>query len=552
MPTNVPAPTFGDRGFMSPDEASILAGFIADWLAAIPGLSFTTSGGAPINSTPQGQLVTSESAIYANVMYQFMALTNGVDPAFATGRMQDAIARIYFLSRLPDQSTVVTCTCIGLPNTVIPFGTLVRDTSGNLYYASAGGTIPASGTIDLEFANQTTGPIPCPANSINQIYQAIPGWDTVNNSAPGVLGRNVEGRAPFEARREASVFNGAKNFAPSILGAVLKVDGVLDAYVTDNQNGYQLGVNPEAVVSASISGTTLTISAIISGTIKAGQTVTGADGLGIGVADGTTIISGSGTSWVVNHSQTVAGTTMNLGGTVLVAHSLYVAVVGGGETDVATAIWTKKPPGCGYNGNTTVTVYDTSPQYAPPGIPYTVVYEIPDPLSFVVLVQIANSSAVPANANTLIQNAVVAAFAGTDGGRRAGIGSTVFASRFYAGIEGLGDWAEIVEITLGTTNSPAASFTGEITDAVLTASVVTGTIAVGQTLFGESIQDGVTILSQASGTPGGAGDYNLSATFTDPITSEAMQTVAATLFRVPTKITQVPTVVPENIQVTLV
>lgn len=550
MPTNVPAPTFGPRGFIAPDEASVLAGFIADWLAAMPGLNFTTSTQAPINSTSQGQLVTSEAAIYANVMYQFLALTNGVDPAFATGRMQDAIARIYFLSRLPDESTVVTCTCIGLPNTVIPQGSLVRDTSGNLYYAIAGGTIPLSGTIDLEFANQNTGPIPCAANSINQIYQSILGWDTVNNPAAGVLGRNVEGRAEFEARREASVFNNAKNFAPSILGAVLKVDGVLDAYVVDNQNAYPLGVNPEAVVSASISGTTLTISAILSGTIKAGQTVTGADGLGVGVAAGTVIVSGSGTSWVVNNSQTVA-TTMNLGGTVLVPHSLYVAVVGGGETEVATAIWTKKPPGCGYNGNTTVTVYDASPQYAPPGIPYTVVYEIPDPLSFVVLVQIANSAAVPANANTLIQNAVVAAFAGTDGGRRAGIGSEVYASRFYTGIQALGEWAEIVEITLGTTNSPAASFTGVIATATLTASSVTGTIAVGQTLFGDGIPDGITIASQASGTPGGAGTYTLSS---DPgaVSSEAMQTVAATLFRVPTKITQVPTVVPENIIVVLV
>lgn len=59
--------------------------------------------------------------------------------------------------------------------------------------------------------------------------------------------------------------------------------------------------------TGSISGTALTVS---SGTgIYVGQNVTGAN-----VQPGTQIVSGSGTSWVVSPSQTVASTTMNFGG----------------------------------------------------------------------------------------------------------------------------------------------------------------------------------------------------------------------------------------------
>lgn len=60
--------------------------------------------------------------------------------------------------------------------------------------------------------------------------------------------------------------------------------------------------------TGSISGTTLTVSAVNSGTITMGQLVTGT-----GVAASTYITGGSGLSWTVSVSQTVASTTMSGG-----------------------------------------------------------------------------------------------------------------------------------------------------------------------------------------------------------------------------------------------
>jgi hypothetical protein len=62
-----------------------------------------------------------------------------------------------------------------------------------------------------------------------------------------------------------------------------------------------------ATFTGSISGTTLTVSGV-TGTIAAGQTLSGT-----GITADTTIVSGAGSSWTVNNSQSVASTTIRSG-----------------------------------------------------------------------------------------------------------------------------------------------------------------------------------------------------------------------------------------------
>src|SRR6266849_4859937 len=169
--TNVPAPTFSTTGFTAPAEADVLAGVTLDINAAFGG------GLNPGLSTPQGQLASSMSAIIGESNDAFIALANGVDPAFAAGRMQDAIARIYFLERNPSLPTVIQVQCNGLGGVVIPVGATVSDSSGNTYACTTQGTIPASGSITLPFANLVPGPIGVPLTV--RIFQAIPRWDSV-------------------------------------------------------------------------------------------------------------------------------------------------------------------------------------------------------------------------------------------------------------------------------------------------------------------------------------------------------------------------------------
>lgn len=244
--SSVPEPTFGPLGFIAPSEADILAGVLTDMNAAFGGNM------NPALNTPQGQLATSQTAIIGDRNNQFVFYTNQVDPAFAEGRMQDAIARIYFIERTPAEPTVVLAECTGLAGVVIPVGALAQNTNGILFMCTEAGTIPVSGMVTLPFACATTGPIPCPANTLTVIYQTIPGWDTINNPTDGSLGNVVEGRAAFEDRRAASVALNAQGSLPAVRGAVLAVPNVLDAYVNQNVTGSPVSIGTVSLAAHSI------------------------------------------------------------------------------------------------------------------------------------------------------------------------------------------------------------------------------------------------------------------------------------------------------------
>lgn len=227
MTTNVPAITWVNGSPVLPAESAILAGVQADQASAF-------GGGMNMQlSTPQGQLAQSQTAIIGDKNSQIAYIANQVDPATSSGQWQDAIGQLYFLTRLPAQPTTLQVQCVGGNNTPIPVGAQIKDSSGNIYSCTTPGTIPIGGSITLPFACLTTGPIAVPGSTQVTIYQAISGWDSVTVTS-GVIGRAVESRAAFELRRQQSVATNSVGMLDSVLGAVLGVAGVVDAYVIDN------------------------------------------------------------------------------------------------------------------------------------------------------------------------------------------------------------------------------------------------------------------------------------------------------------------------------
>ncbi|KVP59351.1 hypothetical protein WJ91_12825 [Burkholderia ubonensis] len=146
------------------------------------------------------------------------------------------------------------------------------------------------------------------------------------------------------------------------------------------------------------------------------------------------------------------GTSVVNGSYTLAPNSLYVGVYGGAAQDIGNAIWTKKSPGCNYNGNTTVTVQDTSVG-SQPYPSYTVKYQVLTAVPILYAVQLANNPNLPANIAQLVQNAIIAAFTGADGGSRARSNSTIFAGRYYPGVMAIDPSVELLSIQLGTTTA---------------------------------------------------------------------------------------------------
>lgn len=232
--TNVPAPSFGDNGFLPPSDAAILDGVFADMQAAFGGNL------NPALETPQGQLATSLAAAISARDALFAYYTNQTDPNFASGRMQDALGRIYFLARKAAEPTTVECECVGANGTTIPTGALAKAVDGTVYQATETATIDSSGSVTINFAAITSGPIVCPAHTVTAIYQTISGWDSIDNPDAGIPGRDVESRADFESRRAQSVAGNANAIVQAIKAAVLNVANVLDAYVYENPGASDL------------------------------------------------------------------------------------------------------------------------------------------------------------------------------------------------------------------------------------------------------------------------------------------------------------------------
>lgn len=391
MGTSVPSIEFTDTGLILPADSAILAGVQADMNAAFGGNL------NPALSTPQGQLASSEAAVISDHNAQFAKFVNQVDPDTADGFMQDAIGRIYFLSRRPAAPTVVQVVCNGLTGVVIPVGALVQDVSHNVYSCTQQGVIGSSGTVTLPFAAVVPGPISCPSGAISGApYRSILGWDRASNTDAGIAGALVETRAEFEYRRRQSVAINGKGTLPSIYANVFNVDGVVDVYAAENNTDDPITL-------------------------------------------GTTAYS-------------------------LVPHSIYVAVVGGLAADVAKAIWLRKDAGADYNGNTSVTITDES-GYLYPYPSYTVKFETPTPRPILFAVQLANSPSLPSDIISRVQAAIVSAFNGGDGGPRARIGSTIFASRFYSAVSSISPTVSILSLLIGTSAATLASLTVGIDEA---------------------------------------------------------------------------------------
>lgn len=230
LKTAVPGVTITETGLLVPDIADVLSGRLTDLDSAMGG------GASQSLSSPQGQISQSDTEIIATNYDALLCLFNQMNPDYATGRFQDGIGRIYFQERISAQGTIVTATCNGAVGTLIPTGSTAQDEAGYIYQSINAATIGSTGSIDIQFQNQTTGPIPCGVGELNQIYSTgLSGWDAVRNDAAGVVGVDVESRVAFETRRKQSVSRNGRNTDAAMLAALLSTDGVLDAYVWSNR-----------------------------------------------------------------------------------------------------------------------------------------------------------------------------------------------------------------------------------------------------------------------------------------------------------------------------
>lgn len=369
-------------GFSVSETSDLLTEVGQEWINA-----FKETGRPDLNTdpeTPQGQIITSQVAAIHQKDTELAYLANQFNPLTASGKWQDALGKIYFLTRKPAIASSAICTLTGLNGTVVEAGAQIRSSYDQTLWTLAetvtintiaDNTYTATGT----FTCNEPGAVSAGVGTLNQIVTTTPGWDTVTNSNSAVVGQDEESQAAFEARRFQSVALNARGTVAAVYARVAQVDNVIAVYAIDNKT---------------------------------------------------------------NVNKVVDGYTLS-------PHSIYVAVLGGLDSDVANAIYNSVSAGCDYNGNTSVQVTDQNTSAVE-----TVTFMRPDDLNVYIKVTVNDDGNLPDGYETLIQNALIANFYGEDDTLinnqpmlRIVMNSDVYASRFIPSITNAGI-AQVLNVQL--------------------------------------------------------------------------------------------------------
>ena len=229
-------------GQISVDKNGVLVPEASEIKSAFQGV-FTNALGTDLNlddSTPQGVIIDDLTTEKQLDNAQILFFLNQLNPDTADGVFQDALGSIYSIQRKPATASIANCVCTGVAGTVLNGvntgnPATAQSVNGDIFQCLNTVTIPASGTTaEIPFVCTETGPKPVGANTVNSIYQKVPGWDSVNNPNGGTLGMNAESREAFEERRKESLSLNATGSLGAVKSALLNIEGVSDVFVYEN------------------------------------------------------------------------------------------------------------------------------------------------------------------------------------------------------------------------------------------------------------------------------------------------------------------------------
>ncbi len=350
----------------------------------------------PDPATPQGQLMASLAAIVQDKDSQMLFLANMFNPSTSRGVYQDAIAAIYFITRQTAQATTVQVVCTGLPGTVIEG----QDTS-----VAPARVRTADGTV---LVCRMGGTIPA-GGSITLPFAA---------QEPGPV--VIEAHAVTTIVQAQPGWDTVDNPDPGVTGR--STEG-RQAFETRRRQSVAL--NSRSMLS-SVYARVGNLSGVI--------------------------------DLLARQNRTDAPVEDN--GVTLAPHSIYIAVLGGADAEIAEAIYNSVSGGCDYNG-------DTSVEYTDPvtGAVETIFFERPEGYAFAIEVTVQANASTPSNIVELVQANILADFYGQqypNAGSgtthdttptRVGIGATVYASRFFCPAISAGA-TQLVGVQIGPEGGP--------------------------------------------------------------------------------------------------
>ncbi|WP_127958841.1 baseplate J/gp47 family protein [Serratia microhaemolytica] len=225
-----------ETGVIVPDTADIKAAVEAEFREAL-GERMST---AP--DSPQGRLISTETAARAFVARNNALLANQINPNLATGVYLDALAALLGITRKQATKSIINNVRLtGTPLVKIAAGSRARSRAGDLFESSRDVVLDTAGRAIVDFVAVDTGAIACAQGDLSTLVDAVLGWETVYNSNAAVVGGDIQSDVSLRLERQMRLANQGISTMEAQISGLYAVDGVKSLSFQENiSHDYQV------------------------------------------------------------------------------------------------------------------------------------------------------------------------------------------------------------------------------------------------------------------------------------------------------------------------
>jgi uncharacterized phage protein gp47/JayE len=152
----------------------------------------------------------------------------------ASGFVLDDLGSLFLIERQAATNTTTTVILSGVAGTIIPAGTRLQTTAGDIFTNAQSYTIGSDGSVVAQYSSVETGEVPCVAGTLTIILDAVNGLETANNPSAPVLGKDLESDMDYRNRIKNSLNINSIAILSAIKSNLDAVSGVVGSYCYDN------------------------------------------------------------------------------------------------------------------------------------------------------------------------------------------------------------------------------------------------------------------------------------------------------------------------------
>lgn len=235
------------NGLIVPNTSTLLATVQSEWQAAFGADLIVTP------DTPQGVMITAETLARSNVLQNNAVLANQINPNYAGGVFLDAIMALTGMERVAATKTLVPgVTLSGVAGTIIPSGSKAKTDAGDIFESVTICTIGSGGTVTVDFQAVETGEVPCAIAALNTIVTGILGWDNINNTTAGTLGKDLQADSGARAFRKNTLAFQGISLAEAITSALYAIPEVKSLTFRENTTNSTATIDGISMVAHSV------------------------------------------------------------------------------------------------------------------------------------------------------------------------------------------------------------------------------------------------------------------------------------------------------------